>query len=361
MAITYIDAGVDQTKKDKAIDHILRMMRRTHDPGVIDLPWGFAGLYSLKTSTLFERNYKHPVLVACTDGVGTKLRLARDLAKHDTVGIDLVAMSVNDLVVTGARPLFFLDYVATGKVDEAVLLDVVRGIVAGCEESECALLGGETAEMPGMYQPGDYDLAGFCVGIVERAKVIDGSSVKPGDDVIGIASSGVHSNGYSLVRKLVEGRDLGEPFDGSTLGEVLLRPTRIYARAVKEVLRRYRVKKAVKALANITGGGLVENVPRVLPKGCGVEITEGRWPVPPVFPFLQKLGDVPGAEMYRVFNMGIGMVVITAPFYTSQILKTLKRAGEKAAVIGEVVRGAQEVRIVESPAGAARPDTGGKP
>jgi phosphoribosylformylglycinamidine cyclo-ligase len=212
-----------------------------------------------------------------------------------------------------------------------------------------------------MYPPGDYDLAGFCVGIVEKAKIIDGSSVRPGDDVIGIASSGIHSNGYSLVRKLVEGRDLGEPFDGTTLGQALLRPTRIYARAVKEVLRRYRVKKAVKALANITGGGLVENVPRVLPKGCGVEIREGTWPVPAVFPFLQKLGDVPRAEMYRVFNMGIGMVVVTAPLYTRQILRTLERAGEKAAVVGTVVRGPQEVKILESQAGGGRPDTGGKP
>lgn len=345
MPITYVDAGVDQTRKDAAIDQILRMMRRTHDPGVIDLPWGFAGLYSLKTSTLFERNYKHPVLAACTDSVGTKVKLAQTLNKHDTVGIDCVAMSVNDLIVTGARPLFFLDYIGCGKADPQMLLALVKGVIEGCIQSECALLGGETAEMPGVYPAGEYDLAGFCVGIVEKSRLIDGSSVKAGDDVIGIASSGIHSNGYSLVRKLVEGKDLSEPFEGKTLGEALLAPTRIYAKAVKEVLRRYKVKKAVKALANITGGGLLENLPRVLPQGCAAEIREGTWAVPPVFPFLKKLGDVPPAEMYRVFNMGVGMTLVSAPLYTKQILRTLSRAGERAAVIGTIVRGDREVRI----------------
>jgi phosphoribosylformylglycinamidine cyclo-ligase len=348
MAITYVDAGVDQTKKDKAIDHVLRMMKKTHDPGVIDLPWGFAGLYSLKNSTLFEGNYKHPVLVACTDGVGTKLRLATMLGKHDTVGIDLVAMSVNDLVVTGARPLFFLDYVATGKVDERVLLDVVKGIVDGCEQSECALIGGETAEMPGMYRDGDYDLAGFCVGIVEKSKILSGSDVRAGDDVVALASSGLHSNGYSLARKLVEGRDLAEPFGKSTLGATLLEPTRIYARSIKKLLRGYTVKKAVKAIANITGGGMVENIPRVIPKGLAVEIKEGTWELPPIFPFLRSLGDVPRDEMYRVFNMGVGMVVVTAPRHTTAIVRTLRRAGERASVVGKVVKGGGEVRILES-------------
>src|SRR5437762_2914499 len=207
MPLTHVDARVDQTKKDKAIDRILQMMPRTHDKGVIDLPWGFAGLSSLVTSPLFKKPMKHPVLVACTDGVGTKLKLARTLGVHDTVGIDLVAMSVNDLIVTGAAPLFFLDYVAMGKVDKAVLLDLVKGIVDGCAQSECALLGGETAEMPGMYAEGDYDLAGFCVGIVEKSKIITGARVKAGDDVIGLASSGLHSNGYSLARKIVENCD----------------------------------------------------------------------------------------------------------------------------------------------------------
>jgi phosphoribosylformylglycinamidine cyclo-ligase len=346
MPLTYVDAGVDQAKKDKAIDRILQMMRKTHDPGVIDLPWGFAGLYSLAGSSLFDRKkMKSPVLVACTDGVGTKLRLARQMGKHDTVGIDLVAMSVNDLLVTGARPLFFLDYVAMGKVDKAVLLDVVKGIVEGCRQSGCALLGGETAEMPGMYADGDYDLAGFCVGIVDKAAIIDGGSVRAGDDVIAIASSGLHSNGYSLARKIVEGRDLGERLGASTLGETLLAPTKIYAKAVKAVLAKHAAKKAIKAFANITGGGMVENIPRVVPRGLSVEIREGTWPVPPIFPLLQKLGDVPRDEMYRVFNMGVGMVALTSPKATGAVLKTLAKAGEKAWIAGRIVRGGNGVNI----------------
>jgi phosphoribosylformylglycinamidine cyclo-ligase len=345
VALTYVDAGVDQTKKDKAIDRILQMMQRTHDKGVIDLPWGFAGLYSLVTSPLFKKPMKHPVLVACTDGVGTKLKLARTLGIHDTVGIDLVAMSVNDLIVTGASPLFFLDYVAMGKVDKAVLLDLVKGIVDGCAQSECALLGGETAEMPGMYADGDYDLAGFCVGIVEKSKIISGKGVKAGDDVIALASSGLHSNGYSLARKIVEKCDLGAPFNGSTLGRTLLAPTRIYARTVKKVLERHPIK----AMANITGGGMVENIPRVIPKGCSVEIREGTWKVPPIFTFLRQTGDVPRDEMFRVFNMGVGMVLVTAPRDTAAVMKALSKVGEKPSLVGKVVRGgAGEVHILES-------------
>src|SRR5579862_1171040 len=303
MALTYVDAGVDQTKKDKAIDRILEMMRRTHDKGVIDLPWGFAGLYSLVRSPLFKKPLKHPVLVACTDGVGTKLKLARTLGIHDTVGIDLVAMSVNDLIVTGASPLFFLDYIAMGKVDKSVLLDLVKGIAEGCAQSDCALLGGETAEMPGMYQDGDYDVAGFCVGIVDKAKIIDGSDVKAGDILIALPSSGLHSNGFSLARKIVEHHDLSTAFGGSTLGKTLLAPTRIYARTIRNLLE----KHPIKAMANITGGGMTENIPRVIPKGLGVEIHEGTWIVPPIFEYLGKTGDVPRDEMYRVFNMGVGM------------------------------------------------------
>jgi len=344
MALTYVDAGVDQTKKDKAIDRILEMMRRTHDKGVIDLPWGFAGLYSLVSSPLFRKPLKHPVLVACTDGVGTKLKLARTLGIHDTVGIDLVAMSVNDLLVTGASPLFFLDYVAMGKVDKAVLLDLVKGIVEGCAQSQCALLGGETAEMPGMYQDGDYDVAGFCVGIVDKAKIIDGSRVKAGDAVIALPSSGLHSNGYSLARKIVEKCDLNAPFGTSTLGRTLLAPTRIYARTIRKLLE----KHTVKAMANITGGGMVENIPRVIPKGLAVEIREGSWALPPIFEFLRRTGDVPGDEMYRVFNMGVGMVVVAAPAQVAALLKTLSRLGEKPAVVGRVVKGSGDVRIVEA-------------
>ena len=351
MAITYVDAGVDQAGKDKAVDSILAMARRTHDSAVIDIPWGFAGLYSLKNTPLFSKSYRNPVLVACTDGVGTKIRLAQRMDKHDTVGIDLVAMSVNDLVVTGAQPLFFLDYIACGKAVKPRLESIVRGIVDGCVQSQCALLGGETAEMPGMYGAEDYDLAGFAVGIVERSRILDGSSVKPGDSIIGLGSSGLHSNGFSLVRKIVFDTANKEPNEvvpelGGTIGEVLLTPTRIYVKSIKEVLRRYKVKKAVKAIANVTGGGIVENLPRVLSKGCAAEIREGTWAVPPVFPWLRKLGDVAREEMYRVFNMGIGMVLVASPVSTNAILKTLRRCGEKASVIGTVVKGAGDVRVI---------------
>ncbi|MBI4565191.1 MAG: phosphoribosylformylglycinamidine cyclo-ligase [Planctomycetes bacterium] len=351
MPITYIDAGVDQTKKDQAVESILKAARRTHGPGVIDIPWGFAGLYSLKSSPLFDRSYRHPLLVACTDGVGTKLKIAQAMGRHDTVGIDCVAMSVNDLIVTGGRPLFFLDYIGCGKADPDLLRALVRGLVDGCLESECALLGGETAEMPGIYAAGDYDLVGFAVGVVEKSRLVDGSAVKAGDDVIGLASSGIHSNGASLARKIlfeVHGKDVREsvPELGGTLGDTLLAPTRIYARAIKEVLRRYKVKKAVKAIAHITGGGMIENIPRVLPAGCAVELREGAWPVPPIFPYLARLGEVPRDEMFRVFNMGVGLVLIVSPASTGAILRTLRRRGEKAWVIGKVIRGAQEVRIL---------------
>ncbi len=344
----YAKAGVDQTRKDGILDEVLRLMRRTHDPGVIDLPWGFAGLYSLKTSSLFERNYRHPVLVSCADGVGTKVKIATALGKHDTVGIDCVAMCVNDLIVMGARPLFFLDYIGCGKVKKKTLLALMRGLIEGCRQSDCALLGGETAEMPGVYPPGGYDLAGFCVGIVEKDRIIDGSSVRPGDDVIGLASNGVHSNGYSLVRKIVGARGLKKRFGQGTVGEALLTPTKIYAGAVKTVLRRYRVKRAVRTIAHITGGGLVENIPRVLPKNCAVELHEGSWKVPPIFPWLQERGDVSREEMYRVFNMGLGLVMVTSPTHTKPILKTLIRAGEKAWITGKVVRGSGEVRILRT-------------
>ncbi len=350
MPTTYVDAGVDQTTKDGAIESILRMARRTHDPGVIDLPWGFAGLYSLKNSNLFDKTYRHPVLVSCTDSVGTKVKLAQAMGKHDTVGIDCVAMSVNDLIVTGGTPLFFLDYIGCGRATPELVVALAKGVVEGCMQSQCALLGGETAELPGVYPPGEYDLAGFAVGIVEKARLLDGSSVRVGDDVIGLASTGIHSNGYSLVRKIVDDAkvalDANVPELGGRLGDVLLTPTRIYARSIKEVLKRYKVKKAVKAIANITGGGMVENIPRVIPKGCDVEIREGSWRVPPVFGWLQRLGDVPPKEMYRVFNMGVGMVLVVSPHFTSAILRTLRRCREEAAVIGKVVKGTQEVRIL---------------
>ena len=349
--LTYREAGVDIDAGDALVEAIKPFAKRTMRPEVLAGIGGFGALCEI------PKKYRQPVLVSGTDGVGTKLKLAFDLARHDTVGIDLVAMSVNDLVVTGGRPLFFLDYIAMGKVDEGVLLQIAKGIVDGCSQSDCALLGGETAEMPGMYAEGDYDLAGFAVGIVEKSKILDGRAVKRGDDVIAIASSGLHSNGYSLARKIVEGRDLAEPFDGSTLGEVLLRPTKLYPRTVRRLLKAHPAKTAVKAIANITGGGIVENVPRVIPKGLSVEVREGAWPVPPVFSCLQKLGDVPRAEMYRVFNMGVGMVVVTAPRATAAVLKTLRKAGESAWVVGSVVKGDGHVRILE---GGAAPGPSSK-
>ena len=348
---TYEKAGVDIQKTDRAVSRIVRMMKRTHDPAVIHLPRGFAGLYSLGGRRVFDRTYRDPVLVSCVDGAGTKIRVAAMAKKYDTIGIDTVAMNVNDLIVTGATPLFFLDYLAGGRIQEKILTQIVSGIVEGCRQSSCSLLGGETAEMPGVYSNGDYEVAGFAVGIVERRKILDGSAVRPGDDVIGLASSGLHSNGFSLVRKVVfEKRRLRVTSRvkelGGTLGDVLLTPTRIYVRSIRAVLRRYRVKRALRAAAHITGGGIVGNLPRVLPRGCGAEIREGSWDVPAVFPWLQQLGDIPRNEMYRVFNMGLGLVLVTAPRHTQAILRTLRRSGEKASVVGRIVPGAKEVRIL---------------
>src|SRR3989339_39299 len=363
-ALTYKSSGVDTTKKDGVIDEIIRLSRKTYDPRVIDHPWGFAGLFSLfpktglsrlsgkdrdksHTAPLFARNYKSPTLVACSDGVGTKLKIAFLLNKHDTVGIDLVAMSINDLIVTGAEPLFFLDYISCGKVQEKIIVDIIKGIVNGCEQSGSALLGGETAEMPDFYPPSEYDLAGFAVGLVDKDKVITGKYIKSGDVVIGLSSSGLHSNGYSLVRKVFLGESSIKesvnklkthiPALGCTLGEELLKPTMIYAKAVKHILRNYRYKKAVKGIAHITGGGLVENIPRVLPKSVCVEINADTFPLPPVFSLIEATGNIPKDEMYRVFNMGIGLVIIVDKFYAPAIIRRLKKMKYSAFNIGKVV------------------------
>jgi phosphoribosylformylglycinamidine cyclo-ligase len=349
--LTYKDAGVDTHTKDGVIDRILKMMKRTYDPRVIDHPWGFSGLFALSSKhQLFRKNYQNPVLVGCTDGVGTKLRVAMLADKHDTVGIDLVAMSVNDLIVNGAEPLFFLDYIAIGKVNENVIIDLVKGIVKGCEQSGCALLGGETAEMPDSYPPGEYDMAGFAVGLVEKNKIITGKSIKHGDVAIGLASSGIHSNGYSLARKIffdkakMKVNDYVKDF-GKSLGDELLTPTRIYAKSIKEIIRLYRKKNAIKGIANITGGGIVENVPRILPNNLSIEISKDRWQMPPIFKIMQALGNTPIEEMFRVFNMGIGMIVIVDPYFANAIVKRLEKSGEKAFAIGEVRKGNKEVII----------------
>ena len=321
-------------------------LRRTQCPRVLSPEGGFAAVFQLDFKGLFSRGYEDPLLISCTDGVGTKLKVAVEAGVHHTVGIDLVAMSVNDALCTGAEPLFFLDYIAMAKDDPSLLEQVVRGIADACVECECALVGGETAILPDMYHPGEYDLAGFCVGVVERRRLVDGSHMEPGDVAIGIASSGLHSNGYSLVRKAVfefGGLGIHDPvleLDGRTVGEILLIPTRLYARPVKSVLRHYRVKQVVHGIAHITGGGLVENLARIVPSHVQVRLERGSWTVPPVFPWVQRLGNVASDEMERVFNMGIGMVLVVAPHFAASIQHQLADLGHESFRIGTVADGA---------------------
>jgi phosphoribosylformylglycinamidine cyclo-ligase len=342
---TYKDSGVDLDVYRQAMAKLPALLHRTYSPRVLPLDGGFAGLFQLDfTSQLFARRYQDPVLVSCTDGVGTKLKVAIEAGVHDTVGIDLVAMSVNDAICCGAEPLFFLDYVAMSHDDPVRLEQLVSGVVAGCLESDCALLGGETAILPDLYQRGDYDLAGFCVGVVERRRVIDGRAIAAGDLIIGVASSGLHSNGYSLVRKIVfemaglKVSDFVEPL-GSTVGEALLRPTRIYVRPLRRVLQHYPVKSVVHGIAHITGGGLLENIERILPAGVRGVIQRDSWPVPPIFPWLQQLGDVDPAEMDQVFNMGIGLALIVSPFYAESIRSQLTDLGLENWQIGRIEAG----------------------
>ena len=330
-SLTYRDAGVDIDAGDRLVENIKPFAKRTMRKGVIAGIGGFGALFEIAA-----RRYREPVLVSGTDGVGTKLKLAFEIGRHDTIGIDLVAMSVNDILTLGAEPLFFLDYYACGRLDVATATQVVKGIARGCEQAGCALIGGETAEMPGMYQGGDYDLAGFAVGIVEKQRIIDGSRVAAGDVVLGLASSGAHSNGYSLIRKIValSRADLSSKFHGGTLADALLAPTRIY---VKPVLA-LAASVEVKGLAHITGGGLVDNLPRVLPSRLAARIDRAAWPMPPLFRWLRDRGNVTDAELYRVFNCGIGMAVVVAPGNAAKALKLLKAAGETAWRIGRVVK-----------------------
>jgi phosphoribosylformylglycinamidine cyclo-ligase len=317
-----MDAG------DQLVENIKHFASRTLRDGVLAGVGGFGALFEV------PKSYREPVLVSGTDGVGTKLKLAFLLNRHDTIGIDLVAMSVNDILVQGAEPLFFLDYFACGKLAVDTATQVVKGIAAGCEQAGCALIGGETAEMPGMYAAGEYDLAGFAVGVVEKSGIIDGTGIVAGDVVLGLASSGAHSNGYSLVRKIVEisGADLSSDFDGRTLGEALLAPTRIYVRPVLAAMRKVRIK----GLAHITGGGLVENVPRVLPSNVKAVLAKTTWPRPQLFGWLQRSGNVAEAEMHRVFNCGIGMVAIVAAEDAGRAQQALEREGESVFRIGEI-------------------------
>ncbi len=342
---TYKDAGVDLELYDDAMQRLPRLMHRTFSPRVMKLDGGFAGLFQLDfKNRLFARGYEEPVLVSCTDGVGTKLKVARLADKHDTIGIDLVAMSVNDAICCGAEPLFFLDYVAMSHDDPPLLEQIVKGISDGCIDADCSLLGGETAIMSDLYERGDYDLAGFCVGVVERKHLIDGSAVAPGDVVLGVASSGLHSNGFSLVRKVVfemAGLNVNDHVDelGRTVGEELLEPTRIYARPVRRILGYYRVKSVVHGIAHITGGGLHENLARILPANVQIQIDRQSWPVPPVFPWLQRLGEIADDEMARVFNMGIGLVLVVSAYYADNIRRLLEESGLQSWLIGRAIEG----------------------
>ena len=336
--LSYKDAGVDIAAGNALVERIKPIAARTRIPGVMAGLGGFGSLFELPLD-----RYKNPVLVSGTDGVGTKLRLAIDSGIHNTVGIDLVAMCVNDIIVQGAEPLFFLDYFATGKLDVNTAASVIEGIGKGCELAGAALVGGETAEMPNMYADGDYDLAGFCVGIVEKSEMLDGSKVSAGDKLIGLAASGAHSNGYSLIRKIIERNQasLDEPFDGKTLGETLLAPTRIYVKSLLALIK----KIPVHALAHITGGGLTENLPRVIPDNLNAQIDLKSWQFPAIFDWLQSNGNVSQADMLITFNCGVGMVICVAAEDEVATLNLLAELGETAFVMGEIIAGEGKAEV----------------
>ena len=339
--LTYRDAGVDIEAGDALVERIKPLASKTFRPEVLGGIGGFGALVEV------SKKYKNPVMVASTDGVGTKLKLAFRMKKHDTIGIDLVAMSVNDVLVCGAEPVFFLDYFGCGKLDVGVAADVVKGVAEGCEQANCSLIGGETAEMPGMYDPNEYDLAGFAVGLVEKKAIIDGKSIVAGDVVVGLASSGPHSNGFTLVRKVVavSGSDLFEPFDGDkTLGQALLEPTRIYVKPVLATMQKVKVK----GIAHITGGGLTENIPRVLPPGVRARLEASRWPRQKIFQWLKRHGNIEDTEMYRTFNCGIGMVLIVTAAEAKAAIDSLAANGVEAFEIGSIERaeGAAQTVVV---------------
>ncbi len=338
--LTYADAGVDIEKADSLVETIKKIAKKTRRTGVMGEIGGFGGLFSLNTA-----NMKNPVLVSSTDGVGTKLKIAFLMNRHDTVGIDLVAMCVNDIAVQGARPLFFLDYLATGKLKTGTITDIIKGVGKGCIQADCALIGGETAEMPGFYRENEYDLAGFAVGIVDNSKIVDGSEIRPGQQIIGIASSGLHSNGYSLVRKIcfeVLGLkvDSHVPELGKTLGEELITPTRIYSETIQSLVR----DLPIQGLAHITGGGIMDNIVRIIPQACGIAIKKGSWDIPPIFPFLQEAGNVDEKEMMRTFNNGIGLVAVVPEENVQEVLNRLTGSGEKAWAIGQVTKTRKNAR-----------------
>ncbi len=347
---TYKDSGVDLELYEQAMQRLPRLMHRTFSPRVVPNDGGFAGLFQLDFKCpLFQRKYEQPILVSGTDGVGTKLKVAQRLGRHDSVGIDLVAMCVNDVLCCGAEPLFFLDYVAMSRDNPPLLEQIVDGISRGCVLADCALLGGETAIMPDLYNGDDYDLAGFCVGVVEKRHLIDGRQIAPGDVAIAIGSSGFHSNGFSLVRKIVFEKaglsvDQVVPELDQTVGQALIRPTTIYTSIVRQVLGHYKVKNVVHGIAHITGGGLLENTERILPKKVDLVFDRSSWQVPPLFDWLQKLGQVPEDEMFHVFNMGVGLVFIVSPYYASTVHETAARLNLKSWVIGGVEAGTGKSR-----------------
>ena len=334
MGKSYKDAGVDIDLANQIVKEVKPLIRKTFIPGVLSDIGGFGGLFSLS-----GQNYKEPVLVSGTDGVGTKLKIAFALNKHNSVGIDLVAMSVNDIITCGAKPLFFLDYISIGRLSKKVIVELIKGITEGCKMADCALLGGETAEMPGFYSEGEYDLAGFAVGIVEKNRIIDGREIREGDSIIGLTSNGLHSNGFSLVRKvLLEEKkyDLEKfiPSLGKTWGEELLTPTRIYVKPILHLLEKYEIL----GIAHITGGGMVENISRILPEGVSVQINEDSWPKPTVFSLIQKEGKISSKEMYRTFNMGIGMALIVRSNKAEEIINELNKMNFPSYLIGQVVK-----------------------
>lgn len=349
-SLTYEESGVSVTANARWVDRIRHMMRTTYGPRVFSRHNAFAGLFRLDyDEQLFRRNFKRPVLVGCTDGVGSKIMLATQLGDLSTIGVDLVAMNVNDLITCGAEPLFFLDYLAVNRIDANSMTAVMSGIVDGCRLAGCALLGGETAEMPDLYDRDAFDLAGFSVGVVELNRVIDGRRIQVGDVLIGLTSSGVHSNGYSLVRRVIQKRraklDSTPSGWSESLGQALIRPTRVYVKPVLQMLHAYRVKKPVTGMAHITGGGLAENIARILPPKCSAVIRKSSWTPQPLFDWIASSG-VDSAEMYKVFNMGIGYVLVVRPAFARSICDKLKRGGESPVIIGEIKRGGGKVRLV---------------
>jgi len=349
---TYEQAGVSIDAGDESAEQIYSYLASTFGPRVIESKNAFAGMFRLDyDEKLFKKNYKSPVLVACTDGVGSKVQLAAKIEKFDTVGIDLVAMNVNDMLVHGAEPLFFLDYLAVHKLQPAIIAQMVKGVAAGCKLAGCALIGGETAEMPDTYKKGDFDMAGFAVGVVERKKIVTGENIRLGDIILGLASSGLHSNGYTLARNIcfkqhnMKMTDVVNQLDGAVLSDVLLEPTRIYVRPIVKLLSQYKVKRVVHGMAHVTGGGLVGNIPRVLPKNCNAVINKSSWPKHKIFTFLQNAGPVEEAEMYRVFNMGIGFVLVVAEDFANSMAKKLTRYGEQVYAIGRITTGAGKVTL----------------